>query len=89
MGVASTTKDHKTFSTGINKGTIIAADFENDEDWDHIDFVVDSDNYTKNYSGKVYYDYKVAQHTNNYLAWTSSSIKGWGNIGGKYAIVRQ
>ncbi|EHR33320.1 amidase domain-containing protein [Helcococcus kunzii] len=89
MGISSTTTNHETFSARINKGTIIAADFSNDGDWDHVAFVVAADNYSKNYSGKKYYDYKVAQHTSNYLAWTSSSENGWENIKGRFAIVRQ
>lgn len=61
----------------------------NDEDFDHVAFVVEADNYKANYSGKIYYDYKVAQHTSDYLEWTSSSKNGWENVGGRYAIVRQ
>lgn len=89
MGVRLVTKDHKNFSGNLNAGTIIGADFDNDGDWDHVAFVTASDNYIGSYG---YYDYKVAQHTTNYLAWTSSDKNGWENIGkngGRYAIIRQ
>lgn len=61
----------------------------NDEDFERSIFVVEADNYKANYFGKIYYDYKVAQHTSDYLEWTSSSKNGWENVGGRYAIVRQ
>lgn len=89
MGVRSTTKNHKNFSTNINAGTIIGADFDSDGDWDHIAFVTASESRVGSYG---YYDYKVAQHTSNYLSWTSSDTNGWeniGNNGGIYAIIRQ
>lgn len=65
-------------------------EFKNsDGDFNHVAFVVEADNYKVNYSEKIYYDYKVAQHTSDYLEWISSSKNGWENIGGRYAIVRQ
>lgn len=65
-------------------------EFKNsDGDFDHVTFVVEADNYKSNYSGKIYYDYKVVQHTSDYLEWTSSSKNGWENVGGRYEIVRQ
>lgn len=70
------------------RGDIIANDDDSDGDWDHVGFVVVADNYADWYSGKLYYDYKVAQHTRNYLEWTSSSNNNWETSGGKYAIVR-
>jgi hypothetical protein len=42
------------------------------------------------YNGSTYYDYKVAQHTNNYHAWTSSSTNGWETLTNvTYARVRR
>ncbi|HEL2382997.1 TPA: amidase domain-containing protein [Streptococcus suis] len=89
MGVGYTTTSHTTFSTKLNRGTIIAADFTKDGSWDHLGFVTDAKT-SKNSGG--YYDYKVAQHTPNYHEWTSSSKNGWENVGqrgGRYAIIRQ
>lgn len=35
--------------------------------------------------------YKVAQHTSNYNAWTSSATNNWENVGtkGRYACIRK
>ncbi|MCI5825752.1 MAG: amidase domain-containing protein, partial [Arcanobacterium sp.] len=74
MGVSFTTTNHLAFSTRVNKGSIIGLDFEKDGDWDHLGFVVDSERYKGSYG---FYDYKVAQHTSNYLAWASTSINNW------------
>ena len=60
----------------------------NDGNWDHIGFVVDK----KRTKTNGYYDYKVAQHTSDYLAWTSSSTNNWENQGangGTYGRVRR
>ena len=46
-----------------------------DGDWNHVGFVVQVDDYLTN----GYYDYFVAQHSGNYLAWTSSDTNGWEN----------
>lgn len=88
MGVCYTTTSNGSFAANIQAGSIIAADFESDGDWDHMGFVTQRDNYIGSYG---YYDYKVAQHTSNYHAWASLSTNGWDNIGtngGTYARVR-
>lgn len=88
MGVGYTTTSHSSFSKNIAKGDFIAADFENDGDWNHMGFVTDK----KSSQSNGYYDYKVAQHTSNYHAWASSSTNGWDTIagdGGKYGRVRR
>ena len=87
MGVLFETNNHKKFSNLINKGTIIAADWENDGSWDHIAFVTAVDNKIGNYG---YRDYKVAQHTSNYHLWTSDTGNHWetaGVNGGKYGRI--
>ncbi|MCZ7406834.1 amidase domain-containing protein [Parvimonas micra] len=91
FGTHVTTKNHRVFTAQLNPGTVIAFDSADDGDWDHVAYVTDSDNYTANYNGKYYYDYKVAQHTKNYNEWTSSSKNNWEkieDIGGRYAVVR-
>ncbi|WP_342565125.1 amidase domain-containing protein [Paenibacillus sp. FSL R7-0345] len=92
MGVGYTSKSHSSFSSAIAAGDFIAADFEGDGDWNHIGFVTSKSSSSGSYGGKTYYDYKVAQHTNNYHAWTSSSTNGWETIeddNGTYGRVRR
>lgn len=69
-----TTSNHYNFSNNIEKGDFVALDFTKDGDWDHIGFVTD----TKATTGTLgYFDYEIAQHTTNYLAWASSSTNNW------------
>lgn len=77
MGVGYTSTSHYSFSSNIQKGDLIALDYDRDGDWNHIGFVTNVDTVSANYGGYTYYDYKVAQHSNNYHAWTSSSTNGW------------
>lgn len=90
MGVRYETTSHPNFSRNIVRGSFIAADFDNDGDWDHLGFVTARVNkYNTSYG---YHDYKVAQHTSNYHDWTSSSTNGWETVGpdgGRYARIRQ
>lgn len=91
FGVYYSTKSHKSFSTGLGYGTIIAFDSSDDGDWDHIAFVTATDNELGTYNGYTYFDYEVAQHTKNYLEWTSTPINNWEkieNYGGRYAVIR-
>lgn len=88
MGVGYSTTNHSLFTSNIAKGNFIAADYENDGDWNHMGFVTDK----KSTNTNGYYDYRVAQHTSNYNAWASSSTNGWdtiGSEGGKYGRVRR
>jgi len=92
MGVSYTTKKHTDFSSQITKGDFIGFDKSSDGDWDHMAFVTDKKTTQSTYNGKKYYDYKVAQHTSNYHAWTSSSTNGWENLednGYTYGIIRR
>ncbi len=88
MGVSNKTKTHKTFAANLKAGDFITCDFKSDGDWDHMAFVTKRDSSAGSYG---YIDYKVAQHTSNYYAWTSSSTNGWETYSGKgtYAIVRR
>lgn len=88
MGVGYKTTSNASFSANIVAGDFIALDKTNDGSWDHIGFVVDK----KSTKTNGYYDYKVAQHTSDYLAWTSSSTNNWENQGangGAYGRVRR
>lgn len=87
FGIRYKTKSHFDFSDHIFKGDPIALDFGNDDVWDHVGFVTAADNYIGSYG---YYDYKVAQHTKNYHAWTSSDVNGWETIkGATYARIKK
>lgn len=75
------------FSKNLKKGDFIAGDWASDGKWDHLGFVVAKSN--KNVGG--YYNFRVAQHTTNYLAWASSSTNEWekaGKNGGTYGRMR-
>lgn len=90
-GVSYTTKSNASFSGKLYAGDIIGYDESSDGDWDHLGFITQADDYTANYGGKIYYDYKVAQHTSDYNAWASSSTNGWDNLenyGYTYALIR-
>ncbi len=88
MGVSNKTKIHKTFASNLKAGDFITIDFTSDGDWDHMGFVTKRDSSVGSYG---YIDYKVAQHTSDYHAWTSSDTNGWEkhNNVGTYAIVRR
>lgn len=88
MGVSNKTKNHKTFAANLRAGDFITVDFHSDGDWDHMGFVTKRDSSAGSYG---YIDYKVAQHTSDYNAWTSSKTNGWENSNGEgtYAIVRR
>lgn len=75
------TGNHFVFTQSISAGDVIALDFGGDWVWDHVGIVTDWNNYIGSYG---YYDYKVAQHTSNYWAWTSSSTNGWEDDNGTY-----
>lgn len=92
FGVSNSTLSHREFSTILSSGSIITFDSSDDGDLDHVAFVTQSDNYISDYNGYSYFDYKVAQHTRNYHAWTSSSENNWEKIednGGRYGLVRR
>ena len=87
-GFSYTTTSNSSFSSIIQAGDFIAADFDSDGDWNHMGFVTDR----KTTQSNGYYDYRVAQHTSNYHEWTSSSKNGWENVGkdgGTYGRVKR
>ena len=93
MGIGYSTRWNYDFSANIRAGDFIAADFNNDGSYDHIGFIVQRDNYHKYYDNiEDYYDYRVAQHTTNYLLWASNTNNNWEKIddnGGSYARIRR
>lgn len=91
MGVTYTTTNHRTFSSKVVAGDIIGFDEDGNGSWDHVAFVVQDENFEADYHGKRYFDYKVAQHTKNYVGWVSASYNSWENIEDgitRYAIIR-
>ncbi|MCI8426003.1 MAG: hypothetical protein HFJ03_00410 [Lachnospira sp.] len=87
MGIDYSTTSHYNFSVNLRAGDFIALDISNDGSWNHIGFVCESDNYLTN----GYYDYFVAQHSDDYLAWTSTDVNGWENQeseGNRYGRIR-
>ena len=90
MGVKKTFYSHYNFSKNIYRGTIIGMDFKQDGDFNHMGFVTKTDNYAAKYGNKTFYDYKVAQHSNNYYAWASWKVNKWADKEGEviYGIIR-
>ena len=66
---------HLTFSNNIMPGDCILFDQQNDHVYDHVGFVTGVDSVVSPVYG--YRDYKVAQHSSNYNAWTTSSTNHW------------
>lgn len=91
FGLQTVTRDHMLFSMSLSRGSIIAYDENSDGNWDHVAFVVQDDNYHAVYEGKRYFDYKVAQHSSDYLRWASSPDNRWDKLedeGYTYGVVR-
>lgn len=86
MGVSHVTENHKNFAASLRAGDFITFDKEKDGDWDHMAFVTKIDSSVGSYG---YRDYKVAQHTRDYHAWTSSDTNNWEQDSKRYAIVRR
>lgn len=89
MGVGYKTRSHSSFAANIKKYDFITYDDTYDGEWDHMAYVTADDTYVGSYG---YYDYKVAQHSIDYHAWTSSSTNNWEKIGpngGMYGRVRR
>lgn len=89
MGVGYKGRNHSSFAASIRKYDFIAYDKTSDGQWDHMAYVNADDNYVGSYG---YHDYKVAQHSNDYHAWTSGSTNNWEKIapqGDTYGRVRR
>lgn len=78
------------FSNKIVWGDFIAFDQNSDGDWNHVGFVTHVGS-LGTYSGKYYKNFRVAQHSTNYLKWVSDSGNGWEDLDGSatFAIVRR
>ena len=74
MGINKTAETNYDFSEMVQVGDFIALDLYQDGDWNHIGFVTRVDDYVGSYG---FYDYCVAQHSDNYHAWASTSVNSW------------
>lgn len=97
MGVGYETKSFYYFSRNIKAGDFIAYDRGSDGDWDHTAFVTYTSSTTYNYTNRfgnrsTYLNFKVAQHSDSYHAWVSSSDNNWESLdkgGHTYGRVRR
>lgn len=86
MGVFIMGTNNSYFSKVIKPGDFIATDSDDDGDWNHVGFVTAKS--SRMIDGA--YDYQVAQHTNNYIARTSSSTNNWDRLNGHlYGVFRK
>ena len=61
----------------MKKGSFITEDKKGDGNWDHMGFVVKKGSTLTKTSGVKYYDFRVAQHSDDYDNWVSSVENGW------------
>lgn len=80
-GVDYTYKTNKNFSKNLKKADCITYDKANDGKWDHIGFVTNVHDYD---SSLGYCDYRVAQHTTDYILWARRAGNGWDTLKNKY-----
>lgn len=94
-GIKNYYYDFEQFSRNVQVGDFIVLDENDDGDYNHAGFVTYKANSlsTHTINGNVilnYYDFIVAQHTNNYNSWVSEDNNGWENgvlTNTRYAIV--
>lgn len=82
FGLYALYTDFKIFSQSVKVGDIIILDSNNDNSWDHIGFVsvisttlgtyIDEDG-----KSRSYYNFKVAQHSNNYHLQVNDNNNDW------------
>ncbi len=85
MGVKYRSKSLNEFSVHIARGDFIAVDWTSDGKWDHMGFITQKGKW----NGK-YYDFQIAQHSSDYIAWVSSEENSWDiNKYGIYGRVRR
>ena len=78
-------RNFQIFSQNVSRGDFIAIDITGDGSYDRIGFVTyktsDLKQYTISQNGNsttaVFYDFIVAQHSNNYNSWVSEAANDW------------
>lgn len=91
MGVSDVTTNFYRFASSLEKGYFIAYDEGGDNRYDHMAYVTQIGTYNT-YDGKYYRDFKVANHSRNYLEWVSSSNNNWEKLENgecQFCIVRK
>lgn len=79
MGVGYRSTNHQNFAANIRQYDFIAFDTNGTGSWDHVAYVTDRNNGSAiNYNGKVFVNYRIAQHTTDYHRWASDT--GWPNL---------
>ena len=89
-GVDNSYSSFSAFSQQLKKGDFICYDSSGDGEWDHIGFVVAV---ASSYNSSLgYKNFRVAQHSRNYLLWASHDNNGWtnfiGNVNCELGIIR-
>lgn len=86
-GVAYSTTNFYSFSLHAGRGDFIAYDSEMDGKWNHCAFVVRNDASVGSYDSGTYRDFRVAQHTDDYVEWVSYSRNSWEYVDGLKAVI--
>lgn len=94
-GIKNYYYDFEQLSRNVQVGDFIILDENDDGDYNHTGFVTYKSNSLSSHTiaNNVklnYYDFIVAQHTNNYNSWVSEDVNGWENgvlTNSRYAIV--
>lgn len=74
-GVDNSYSSFSAFSQQLSPGNFICFDSQGDGEWDHVGFVVAV---ASSYNSSLgYKNFRVAQHTSNYLAWVSEDSNNW------------
>lgn len=87
-GVKYSTTSYRSFASNISKGSFIASDYDLDGKYDHCGFVVQADANEATYNGRTFKDFKVAQHTSNYVDWASRGGSYWITSGGLKVVLK-
>lgn len=98
-GVSLRTREVNQFASNIKPGGAIAGDWTNNGVWNHTGIVTATSTNLVSFSNAgagiaipyTYYDFQVAQHNHEYLAWASSNTNNWettGANGGAFGIIK-
>ncbi len=94
FGLYASYTDFKIFSQNVKVGDIIILDSNNDNSWDHVGFVTAISTTLGTYTdedgkSRSYYNFKVAQHSNNYHLQVNDNNNDWEKSSGtgRFAIL--
>ena len=83
-GPSSVYDNFSDFTENAKEGNVIAYDMTNDNDWDHVGYVLSKGEYSPSLG---YTDLEIAQHSRDYLAWISDDNNGWDTLQNSYKDV--